>query len=167
MCKTPTHCTMPHHSASLKLYVSSSTLRKDLTSTHLEDVFMLLRFMLLYTETISMSPGYFWKEEQHRTFRIISVNLRCIGHARMEMGRCRPFWSNMGLAFQGIRLGLGILGIGNGYLMRGRFQALNGWSIDQLRAIIECDSLPLTSPSLHGPERASCLGMTDGYTGRT
>jgi hypothetical protein len=44
--------------------------------------------------------------------------------------------------------------------MRGRFQALNGWSIDQLRAIIECDSLSLISPLLHGPERASCQVTT-------
>src|SRR2546430_17696574 len=96
MCKTPTRCTMPHHSASSKLYASSSTLRKDLTSTHSEGVFMLLRFMLLYTETTSMSSGYFWKAEQNRTFRMISMNLRCIGHARIVMRRCRPFWGNMG-----------------------------------------------------------------------
>src|SRR5271154_1422861 len=118
---------MPHHSASLKLYASSSTLIKDLTSTHLEDVLMLLRFMSLYTETMSISFGYFWKEERNQTFQMISANLRCIGHTRMEIGRCRPFWSNMGLAFQGIRFGIGILGIGNGYLMRGRFQVLNGY----------------------------------------
>src|SRR5271156_2552599 len=118
MCKKPTRCTMPHHSASLKLYASFSTLRKDLTSTHLEDVLMLLRFMSLYSETTSMSSGYFWKEERNRTFRIMSMNLRCIGHARMEMGRCRPFWSNMGLTIQGMRFGIGFLGIGNRYLMR-------------------------------------------------